>query len=600
MFKNLRLRTRMFVSYGILIALMIISGIIASIMVINVGTHLVEFYDQQYQTVVQTWTARRCVYSARAGLLQALLEDDPMVIKESVTTAQNEFESIKTAVSAIRTTYQGDASDLDTIEALLKQGEPLLKEMCNLAVQERNSEAYRILINEYKPLMDEMREKLIDVGAVADQNAADRVDEGMTMSQTAVITIIVVIVISIGVGIFLGLVITGSIQKPVQMTVEAMEALEKGELDHTIDYQAKDELGELADRVNSTCQRLKNIIGDVNYIMDEMATGDFTVQSKNPNYYQGDYEKLLDSMRDTRDRMNSTLLQINLAAEQVEAGGSQVASGAQALSQGATEQASSVEELAATINEMAANIKAESNFAKDANVKSQESGQLTNECNKQMHDVVEAMNDISNTSQEIGKIMKTIEDIAFQTNILALNAAVEAARAGAAGKGFAVVADEVRNLAGKSAAASQDTAALIEASLAAVNRGVKLVHNTAQHLQTVSDSSEVISTMISKIADSAQEQANAINQITTGVDQISSVTQTTSATSEESAATSEELAGQAQVLKSLVSSFRLKREEHSGYHPASSGKTKDYSHYSGGDEYMTMTSHPAASNFDKY
>ena len=559
MFKNMKLRMRLLVSYGVVIALLVITGITSIVILSKVGNSLDEFYNQQYQTIVNSWTARRSVFATRAGLLQAMLDDDRTVTQDAISTAKTQFATIKSSVTAIRSTYQGSASDLDQVESLLAKGEPLLAEICTLAGNNQNDQAYSILTNQYKPLMDEMRNKLDAIGGVADTNAVNRVSQAQKLAITATIIIIVMIGISIAIGIFLALAITESIRKPIQQTVDAMNEVEQGNLDYTIDYVAEDEVGELVTRVNQTCKRLKLIIGDISHIMSELANGNFVVQSADISYYQGEYKGILDAMRNTRDRMNETLLQINTAAEQVDAGGMQVASGAQALSQGAAEQASSVQELAATISEMADHIRVESEYAKDANLKSEEAGRLTAACNERMQEMIVAMNDISTSSQEIGKIIKTIEDIAFQTNILALNAAVEAARAGTAGKGFAVVADEVRNLAGKSAEASKNTANLIEASMDAVARGVKLLDNTAEHLQAVSDNAKEIAIKIDKVAVSAQEQSAAIDQITSGMDQISVVTQTASATSEESAAASEELSSQAQMLKGLVSRFHLKQ-----------------------------------------
>jgi len=248
------------------------------------------------------------------------------------------------------------------------------------------------------------------------------------------------------------------------------------------------------------------------------------------------------------------------SSEQVSSGSEQVSNGAQALAQGATEQASSIEELSATITEIASNVKLNATSAADASIKVNHVSSELDVSNQNMQDMIAAMSKISDSSSQIGKIIKAIEDIAFQTNILALNAAVEAARAGAAGKGFAVVADEVRNLASKSAEAANNTTALIENSIKEVENGTKIADQTATALKKVVLEATAVSNTVTLISQASNEQANSINQITLGVDQISSVVQTNSATAEESAAASEELSGQAQILKSLVGKFKLKNQ----------------------------------------
>ena len=253
-------------------------------------------------------------------------------------------------------------------------------------------------------------------------------------------------------------------------------------------------------------------------------------------------------------------MQIDLSSDQVSSGADQVSSGAQALSQGAAEQASSIEELAETIRGISNHVKHNADYAEEADRRANAAGSEAVESNRRMQDMVSAMADISTSSREIGKIIKTIEDIAFQTNILALNASVEAARAGEAGRGFSVVAAEVRNLATKSAEASKDTAALIENSLNTVISGTRIADETAHSLDAVLESVRLVTGIIGQITASSIEQADSILQIEQGIERISEVVQTNSATAEESAAASEELSAQAQLLKNLTGQFRLESD----------------------------------------
>ena len=346
--------------------------------------------------------------------------------------------------------------------------------------------------------------------------------------------------------------------KPLNPVVNAAHEIANGNFEISIVNQNEDEIGLLGQSFMTMTQRLRDIIQDISYIMSELAQGNFVVTSRNRDAYQGDYEAILIAMRNLRDTMDDTLKQINDAAEQVDSGSAQVASGAQDLSQGAAEQASATEELAALVADIRNQIQIAGEYASDSSQKATEADRLTGQCNEQMKEMLAAMHEISNTSEEIGKIIKTIEDIAFQTNILALNAAVEAARAGSAGKGFAVVADEVRSLAAKSAEASKNTASLIEASISAVSKGARLADHTAERLQSVSENAVVMAEMVERIAKTAQDQTEAIGQVSIGLDQIASVVQTNSATSEESAATSQELSDQARMLKELIGRFHLK------------------------------------------
>lgn len=293
--------------------------------------------------------------------------------------------------------------------------------------------------------------------------------------------------------------------------------------------------------------------------------------------------------------MSNTVKGIQKAGILVATESERVSTGAQTLSQGATEQASSVEELVATTEDIRNHVEANEQSTKMANAQVTDVTTVILNSNEQMQNMIHAMENINASSNEIGKIIKTIEDIAFQTNILALNAAVEAARAGTAGKGFAVVADEVRNLASKSAEAAKNTTTLIETSIKAVHNGTEIAGQTADLLSSVVEGSKSIAEVVNKIAADFSWQAEAISQVTEGINQVSSVVQTTTATAEENAASSQELSAQAQVLKSLVSKFRL--EEEKGFAQYQDNNSYQYdddnSFDMGYDDGFTQ-------NFDKY
>lgn len=345
--------------------------------------------------------------------------------------------------------------------------------------------------------------------------------------------------------------------KPIGGVVEAANQIAEGKLDIHLEAKSNDEIGILAKTFSKMAENLNVIIVDIGYILGELAEGNFQIISQHLNDYVGDYRKILLAIRHMKETQNSIILQISQTAEQVSLGSEQVASGAQALSQGATEQASGIEELSATIADITSKIKANADDAVYASNLSSEAGKEVKNGSLHMQSMMAAMDEITNTSKEIGKIIKTIDDIAFQTNILALNAAVEAARAGMAGKGFAVVADEVRNLAQKSAEAAKNTTALIESTIKAVNNGTKIADDTAKSLGIIVEKTSAVNEKITKIAQASEEQANSVYQINQGVEQISAVVQTNSATAEESAAASEELSGQALIMKELVGRFKL-------------------------------------------
>ncbi len=346
---------------------------------------------------------------------------------------------------------------------------------------------------------------------------------------------------------------------PLAECAARLNALAEGDLDSPM--PECDKVGEVGELVSSTERLitvLHKIISDEERILTGIGNGDFTLSSGCRELYANGFRPLLTSMQFLCFHLSDTLRQINEAATQVDSGSGQVSDGAQALSQGATEQASSVQELAATINDISTQITESAHNAETASTLASSVGNDMMDSNLHMSEMTNAMAEIKETSNQIHKIIKTIEDIAFQTNILALNAAVEAARAGSAGKGFAVVADEVRNLAGKSQNAAKDTATMIQNAISAVDKGITIADETAESMNKVVANAQMVVDQISSISDTSKTQAEAVSQVTTGIDQISSVIQTNSATAQESAAASQQLSAQAVLLHKVVAGFKFR------------------------------------------
>ena len=345
--------------------------------------------------------------------------------------------------------------------------------------------------------------------------------------------------------------------KPLEGMARVGKKVSKGDFSESISYLKDDEIGQIGQGFKQVTENIREITSDLEEKLEELSKGNFRVDLEDEEKYQGEYRPLIDSLRNIRSQLNGTILEIQKSASEVSSTSEQVSNGAQSLSQGATEQASSVEELSASMSEIADSIKVTTKKAEDAKGLSERVGEAVTVSTGKMEEMTRAMAEITEKSTEIEKIIKTIDDIAFQTNILSLNAAIEAARAGEAGKGFAVVADEVGNLAQKSAKAAQNTGLLIEETKDAVERGAKISRETGESLSTVVERAGKINKMIFEITKETERESEGMSQLTVGMEQISAVVQTNSATAEESAAASEELSGQAAILDDLVSKFQL-------------------------------------------
>lgn len=561
--KNLKIRTKLFILVIIMLASLITTGMLSLMFMSTINDRTTEIAENWLPSTQLAGEMNTMVSDVRTQEYKHVISQDAKDM-DQVNTKLDElaaqFEQLYQSYSLL----VQDDTDRQLLSDVKQSWDNYLSEgetMIQLSADGKTSEAMSFMTGEHQQNFDTLTAKclsLVEFNQTGSDASNLQADIAYSVAQKSTAAILIVMSIAT---VLIAVYIIHSITGPVKEIDTIARKIADGELNESIHYRSKDELGRLAVNFNKTVTRLKdyvNYIDEISAVLNEVANGNLVF---NLTYdYAGEFAKVKLALEHISDSLNQTMTQISQSADQVSSGSDQVASGSQALSQGATEQASSIEELAATITDISQQVNQNAEQAVNASKQAETVGEQITTSNQSMEQMTAAMSEISDKSSQIGKIIKTIEDIAFQTNILALNAAVEAARAGDAGKGFAVVADEVRNLASKSADASKDTALLIEGSIQAVEKGTQIANTTAEQLVQVVKGAQDIVTAIDGIAEASRNQADSIRQVTQGVDQISSVVQTNSATAEESAAASEELSGQAQILKSLVSRFKLKED----------------------------------------
>lgn len=481
--------------------------------------------------------------------------------EEELKVYEAQLQEISDEISEVSATYESVLIDEEDRELLMATREAwaVYKESGNQVIElskaGHQDEAEVLMLGNCKALYDQFGEK-IEALVSYNESGADGASANIASTYVFVIGLIIAcVVVFILLAALISTIITKGVSQPLKQVQDVLTEMSSGSLDVHMDYESKDEFGDLSNAINNFVSSLQEIISDETHLLTQMAEGNFNIKTSAQDKYVGSYEIILTSMRAIKEKLGSSMMEIAESSRQVLIASEQMAAEAQALSEGATEQASTVEELLATVEEVASQADNGAKQADEASADADNVRKQAERSNDRMQDMIGAMDKINQTSKEISTIIQAIESIATQTNLLSLNASIEAARAGEAGRGFAVVADEIGKLALQCSQAAGDTKNLIETAISQAESGDKIAKDTAEELFSVTQGVEKIVEAANAVRINCENQALSLKQIDEGIEVISKVVETNSAAAEESSAASEELAAHAQNLQNQMSEF---------------------------------------------
>ena len=557
--ENMHLKERIDYGYRKVITMMLISGLL-SVVIIGI------LFANMMHYVENVNVADQAVKICRINVNAAARNIREMALNEDTSSYDNYEQTVKRLLSEVdselqilkKTEVLSDENYEEYATALSdwgKIGYSIIEEIKN-GNDENTTDA---ILNNCTPALNKVVEIAIKLDELTDEASSETVRNMVVCTVAGFVVIIVCLVFAFTLTRKTSKRVLETILEPLHAIEDVAMELTEGNLHSTLEYHSDDEIGKLAHSMRKSIRILGTYVDDIDRSMKLFSEGNFDVHPEVE--WRGDFVGILNSFMAFQASMAGTIKGIQNVSNEVSGAAEQVASSSNDLADGATNQAAVVEELTATVTGVSEQVEKNSQSAKEISVKVDELGNAISESNGKMHEMVDSMHEISEASKEIDKIITTINEIASQTNLLALNASIEAARAGEAGKGFAVVANQVNVLADQSAQAAKESAALIETSVKAVEKGMVIAGQTAAQLEEVAENSKVITTEVTNIAETLETQTTEIKQIDEGIEQINDVVQTNSATSEECAAASQEMSSEAESLREMIRKFKVAEDK---------------------------------------
>lgn len=549
--KNLKIRGKLTLGFGLLLIILIVMNALALTNLRGISNLSVDLYTGPHMSALSSVALLKDVYKIETAADQMLLTGDIQQTEDYDNACRN----IEAELTAIRETGVIDASLVTAFEDKLSEVKASYAEISRL-LSEQEQQQVQDELKRFEGVVAETTAAAQEISVVSQEKAEDFKNQSVSQANRTIIIqdilFAVIVIASLLISYKMALMIT----VPLKKLTQGMHQVSEGRLEVEFDSLAHDELGLLSCQLNDTMSNIRQYVEDISYVLGGISNGDISMEIERE--YIGNFGEIKNSLNQILDSLNDTIGQLNRCCSQVRAGSENLASNSHMLAQGSTEQTAAVEAFKMSLDKVADLTRQDGENAAHVKQISGKAWEVVVQSNSQMDEMVQAMGEIGASSQEIAKVIKIIEDIAFQTNILALNAAVEAARAGETGKGFAVVADEVRNLASKSAEAASATTEMIEKSATAVSHGIRVADATVQSMKQVGENVQTMAELLGNIDQSTNEQADAFAHMVDSVSQISGVVHSNAAAAEENSAASKELFEQARILESLVQRFRTK------------------------------------------